>query len=265
MSNSFFDDDSRVDKYSKRRKNTKLINSLIILAVLLGVFLAFTWIFDDEEEQATTDSVNEQENEASSSGEEAEEATSEPSETEDENNQSEDSTVENEDESTNTSEESAEQNNENEDLPETSSENISTSEDPNVLRVIERDWQPIGTEQEEPHTTTYEKGTVDWEEMWRAAAYGAGLSEGDTINWWVTNGGDPQRVVTTISDKAETQTYRVYLQWVANEGWQPTKVEELKENDQKDRFANDEGEQDDQANQNDVNTEEQTEQQESGE
>lgn len=59
-----------------------------------------------------------------------------------------------------------------------------------------------------------------------------GIPEDNMIEWWVGNGGD-QKVVATVSDREETETYRVYLSWVDNEGWQPTKLETLVENDKK--------------------------------
>lgn len=52
------------------------------------------------------------------------------------------------------------------------------------------------------------------------------------IEWWIENGGD-QKVIATVSDTAETEVFRVFLSWVDNEGWQPTKVEILIENDKK--------------------------------
>lgn len=71
--------------------------------------------------------------------------------------------------------------------------------------------------------------------MESAIRLAAGLAEGDMITWWLQNGGD-QKVIGTVSNRSETQTYRVYLSWMDNQGWQPTLVEVLKENDQKWRF-----------------------------
>ncbi|SET65965.1 Na+ channel auxiliary subunit TipE [Salinibacillus kushneri] len=229
MPNSFFDDDSRVDRFSKRRKNTKLMNLLIVLAVLLSVFLAFTFIFNDDDEKADSDkSTNE--NQTESEVMDGEESGNDNSSNEEESGETVSGT------------EDSKQNNENQNTEEKDAEEatVSESDDPNVLQVIEKNWEPIGTEQDEPHKTTYERGTVDWEEMWSAAAYAAGLESDDYITWWVTNGGSPQKVETTISNKAETETYRVYLQWVKNEGWQPTKVKILKENDMKEKHFSDE-------------------------
>ncbi|QHS22843.1 DUF1510 family protein [Virgibacillus sp. MSP4-1] len=256
MSNSFFDDGSRVDRFSKRRKNTKLMNTLIVLAVLLSVFLVFTFVFNDDEEQANkSESDTRQQTESEETGADTGNENDSPEQTEEgsENGTSNEGQENTDDGSSHTEE--------NSDLN-TEEATVTESEDPNVVKVIEKDWEPIGTEQEEPHETTYEEGTTDWEEMWSAAAYATGLGS-DYITWWVTNGGSPQRVKITISDKAETQTYRVYLQWVTNEGWKPEKVEVLKENDiKKKHFSDDsEGEDTDQED----SEEEEGQQQESGE
>ncbi|MEG0553418.1 MAG: DUF1510 family protein [Carnobacterium sp.] len=45
------------------------------------------------------------------------------------------------------------------------------------------------------------------------------------------NNGD-QKVVATVSDTQQTKTYRIFLTWIENKGWQPNKVEQLKANDQ---------------------------------
>ncbi len=39
-------------------------------------------------------------------------------------------------------------------------------------------WEPVGTEQSGEHTTSFEKGSVDWNEMSKAIASGAGIDEG---------------------------------------------------------------------------------------
>ena len=93
------------------------------------------------------------------------------------------------------------------------------------------DWAPVGTTQEGAHeNTNYTDGSQDRIEIKRASAVATGLSEETMIEWWVGNDG-PNRVVTTVSDPNETKIFRVYMEWVNGEGWKPTKVEKLKEND----------------------------------
>ena len=105
------------------------------------------------------------------------------------------------------------------------------SSDDNVASAITGNWKPVETKQEGEHTTDYNNGSQDRIEIKQASANATDLSVGDMIEWRVENNGD-QKVVATISDTQQTKTYRVFLSWISNKGWQPTKVEQLKVNDQ---------------------------------
>lgn len=98
------------------------------------------------------------------------------------------------------------------------------SDDPNVIVAKEGEWQPIGTIQEEPHVVTFEKDSIDWQEM--VAAIESVVNIDDMVIHWLGNGGE-QKAVGTVSNQDKTENYRVYISWVMNEGWQPTRVEQL--------------------------------------
>lgn len=100
------------------------------------------------------------------------------------------------------------------------------SDDSNVVKAIEGDWDPIGTEQEGPHTTTYEEGSQDRIEIREAVLMVTDLEEDNLVEQWIGRGGE-QKVIATVSNLDLTETYRVYLDWIDGEGWQPTRVEEL--------------------------------------
>ena len=102
--------------------------------------------------------------------------------------------------------------------------------DGNVASAVTGNWKPAETNQKGTHTTNYNDGSQDRIEIKQASASATGLSTEDIIEWRVENNGD-QKVVATISDTQQTKTYRVFLNWIYNEGWQPTKVEQLKVND----------------------------------
>lgn len=109
---------------------------------------------------------------------------------------------------------------------------VEGSDDENVLNTYESEsWKPVGTEQVGTHTTSYDKGSTDWNEMTKAIAYGAGMDEADMRLWWLKNGGSENTAVGTVSAGDQSQTYRVYIEWVDGEGWKPVKMEELNEND----------------------------------
>nr|WP_220127483.1 YrrS family protein [Anoxybacillus ayderensis] len=105
-------------------------------------------------------------------------------------------------------------------------------EDPNsnaIREIVNPSWQPIGTTQSEPHVTQYDKNSVDWKEMLDAISYATGISSSDLIVWFIGNGGSPNHAVATVSKKDKTEHYKVFIEWVTDEGWKPTKVQQLKE------------------------------------
>ncbi|MBR8645235.1 YrrS family protein [[Brevibacterium] frigoritolerans] len=83
------------------------------------------------------------------------------------------------------------------------------------------------------HTTSFEKGSVDWNEMSKAIASGAGIDEGNMKLWWLQNGGSSTTAIGTVSEGDNPKTFRVYIEWVDGSGWKPVKVEELKTNDKR--------------------------------
>ncbi|PEJ25996.1 hypothetical protein CN689_25475 [Peribacillus butanolivorans] len=94
-------------------------------------------------------------------------------------------------------------------------------------------WKPVGTEQSGKHTTSFQKNSVDWNEMSKAIAHGAGIDQGNMRLWWLQNGGSSNTAIGTVSEGDNPKTFRVYIEWVDGSGWKPVKVEELKTNDKK--------------------------------
>lgn len=92
---------------------------------------------------------------------------------------------------------------------------------------IDPTWEPIGTTQSGEHVSVYDKGSVDWKEKEQALLYATGLTEGDVIFWKIKNGGDPQRSIGIVSSMDQVEKYRVYLEWVDGEGWQPVQLDVL--------------------------------------
>lgn len=93
--------------------------------------------------------------------------------------------------------------------------------------IINSGWKPIGTTQTGEHVSVYKKGTVDWQEKQEAISYATGLPVDSMTYWMIKNGGSPQKSIGIVSSKDKTEKYRVYLEWVDEQGWQPTKVDVL--------------------------------------
>lgn len=216
---------TRLDKFEKRRKNTKLINYLFSIGSVLIILLIGIWIFGGSDEEAAD---NLDENATNSENEDLFVEVEDEDEKNSESNE-EESEESNEEEVANETEieekEEEDQANQEIEIKETEPSDPS---DENVIEAYTGDWPPVGTSQTGPHSTDYADGSQDRIEIKEAASLATGIPTDEIIERWVGNGGD-QKVVATVSDSELSETYRVYLSWIDNEGWQPTKVETLKE------------------------------------
>lgn len=85
--------------------------------------------------------------------------------------------------------------------------------------------KPVGTSQTGTHTSSYEEGSVDWNEKLKAIRLATGLDENMTV-WKIANGGGPQKSVAEVSpNKQPNERYTVSLEWVDQEGWMVTSVQ----------------------------------------
>jgi hypothetical protein len=50
------------------------------------------------------------------------------------------------------------------------------------------------------------------------------------ITWFIGNNGSPSKAVATVSNKAQSEIYRVNIEWVEGEGYKPTQLEVLNTN-----------------------------------
>lgn len=227
---SGYDRFSRVNKFEKRRKNTKLMSMLIIAGGFLIIVLIGLWIFGPDDEPTDSDTITspdiEEQDSKEEDAEEEQQETEEGSFEDDNSNETNSNDVDTDETETN------EDTNQSEIVTQPTDP---IGEDENVVEAFTANWQPVGTEQVGPHTTNFEDGSQDRIEMTKALSLASGIAEDNMITWWVQRGGD-QKVIGTVSDRAETVTYRVYISWIDNQGWQPTLVEVLQENDQKWRF-----------------------------
>jgi hypothetical protein len=84
--------------------------------------------------------------------------------------------------------------------------------------------EPIGTSQTGTHTSSYEEGSVDWNEKLKAIRLATGLDENMTV-WKIANGGGPQQSIAEVSpDGKPGERYTVNLEWVDEKGWMVTSV-----------------------------------------
>lgn len=209
MKNS--DKDSRINKFEKRRKTTKSITILLLLGSVLIIVLLFMWIFGGNDKE--------------SKGPEGASSEIQRDENDSDDRRNEEDTDESKDEAESDKEKSDEDEDKDEDEVET--EKVEPSDD-NVTEAYKGNWKAVGTEQSGSHTTNYDEGSQDRIEMENAIQLATGLDNMTPL--WIGNGGD-QKVIATVSSSDNSEIYRVYLSWIEGEGWQPEKVEELKESD----------------------------------
>ncbi|MBW3111933.1 YrrS family protein [Bacillus sp. MCCB 382] len=229
---------SRLDKRSKKNTN-KILNIMIAVVLLLIVVVGGTIVFGGGgDEKATTDAPKNSETKDAKSDKSAKEKQdSDKSVSMEENSDTEDKADEEQKENDKKKEdeqkkdETSDDNNESVALDD-SKMKVEEGDGDNVEKtMVHPDWKPIGTEQSGDHVSSYETGTTDWQEKIKAVSYATGISEDNMTVWWMEGNGGPQKSMATVTAKDTKTPYRVYLQWVDGKGWQPTKVQELKEND----------------------------------
>ncbi|MFJ5747567.1 YrrS family protein [Peribacillus frigoritolerans] len=233
---------SRFNQRDQKRKVNKIYNiAITIVSILIVIVAVSIFLSDDgtETKKATTEPKQVAETEKGKvvdkpSGKE-EEMDSEKedavgdSEATEEDAEKEDSKATEED-----AEEKAEDDADSEKAGDAQLVEVEGSGDGNVASTYTSEsWKPVGTEQSGEHTTSFEKGSVDWNEMSKAIASGAGIDEGNMKLWWLQNGGSSTTAIGTVSEGDNPKTFRVYIEWVDGSGWKPVKVEELKTNDKR--------------------------------
>ncbi|MBW8348195.1 DUF1510 family protein [Bacillus sp. IITD106] len=203
---------SRSEKRAKRRKTNIILNTLIAIVIILILIVGKSIFFSSPKVPQQTSGQEISKNEEKSNDKE------EKSTNENTNNQSDDESQSNTEEEDNSSGPIEQEGNE-----------------PNVEKVITNpDWKPVGTEQTNGHQSSYDMGSVDWKEKEKAAAYAINISADNMTTWWLRRGEDAEnQSILTVSEKGSDDTYEVYVEWVDGQGWKPTVVKKLIENDRR--------------------------------
>ncbi len=80
------------------------------------------------------------------------------------------------------------------------------------------------------HTPVFDTESADWKEMKKAMSYATGIEQDNMIVYWVTSDKTTSNAwIGTVHSKDKQNKYRVYIKWVDDKGWMPTKMEELAE------------------------------------
>ncbi len=226
---------SRLEKNSKDKTN-KVLNIMIGVVLLLIVIVAGSIFLGNDRDQATSGKENQEETSSDSKENDGAEEDDSSSAGENSNTNEEASSDEEDSNSTNspTEEDTDEEKTEDVAVEPEGDEGliVEESDEENVKQtIVHPDWKPVGTTQTNGHNPSYEEDSADWKERLKALSYASGIPQDQMTLWWIEANGSPQSTVGTISNKNGSEVYRVYLDWVDGQGWKPTKIQELIEND----------------------------------
>lgn len=212
-----FETSSRSSSRAKRKKTNFILNGLIVIVLLLIAFVAYSIFYSGNDNASTKKSEPKTETKKSLHKDKSDKLDQgavsnggEGSDTSDDNSQMDDSSAGNTGES----------------------QAVSTQDDSSqITQTVENpDWKPAGTTQSGEHTANYDANSPDWQEMLNAISSAIGLEKSNMTVWFLgRDKSSSNGSVGTVSSKDKQEKYRVYIQWVDNQGWKPTKVEELSE------------------------------------
>lgn len=214
------------DRHSKRKQNI-VLNSLIgiVLAVILVLVANIVFTGDDSQQTAS-----EEQQTAQTNSNEKSNSTSDDSVTSDEAKDSEDSDSEsnNATDKDSTKEENADeekdQDKDKEDQDKEEQEKEKTDQEPGEPN-LEGPWEPVGTTQSGPHTSSYDLGSVDWNEKLKAVESVMGMSADEMTIWKIGGNGGPQQSFARVSKAGSgNQIYFIELEWVDGKGWKAVSV-----------------------------------------
>lgn len=217
---------SRSEKKPSENKFDKIYYVVIaILVFILLALLTYVFIIRDNDSNQISNNISPN-TELNSKPEQNTSKENVQTPTEDAQKESEDAIQEETSEADSEDPEAEESPTEEKNDSEVSNVEEAESDDPLVERVYTGKWTPIGTEQSGEHVTNFNEGSQDRVEINQAVTSVTGLDSGNIIEWWIAGDG-PNRVEATVSNENKTEVYRVYLQFIKEKGWQPTRVEEL--------------------------------------
>ncbi|MDN4607089.1 YrrS family protein [Sporosarcina highlanderae] len=216
---------SRMHRKKRKNRGNQLLNSmigLVVILILIVGFNIFTNSKDDEgkENIANTETQENIEN-SNEDGTNDDGESGLPADDEEESNDS---------ESNDDGTDSGKSDNGESDGKDESEDTVTivpNDEEIVVETIIDASWKPIGTVQTGEHVSIYKEDSVDWEEKKDAIAYATKLPKESLIYWMIKNGGGPQKSIGIVSTRDKSEKFRVYIEWVDGQGWQPVKMDIL--------------------------------------
>ncbi|MCA0992829.1 YrrS family protein [Pseudalkalibacillus hwajinpoensis] len=209
------------DRHSKRKQNI-VLNSLIgiVLAVILVLVANIVFTGDDSQQTAS-----EEQKTAQTTSDEKSNSSSDDSVTSDEaeDSQASDSESDSATDKDSTNEESADEEKD-QDKDKEAQDKEEADQKPGEPN-LEGPWEPVGTTQTGPHTSSYELGSTDWNEKLKAVESVMGISADEMTIWKIGGNGGPQKSYARVSKAGSgNQVYSIELEWIDGKGWKPVSV-----------------------------------------
>ncbi|GEN51984.1 YrrS family protein [Halobacillus faecis] len=221
---------SRSGRYEKKRRSTKVLTWLVGAGSVFMVLLVGLMIFGGEDQKGQAKDTKSQEVSMEDQGQNDDSQAEADENSEEKDKEATDKQAEDTEEQPEKQQVSIGEFEELKPIEDEKGLKIEKSDDPNVERVITKDWPVIPTEMDTngEHGITYQSGTQDYEELKQAIRSAVGLSEDNIIYWDVSNRGHHQKAKATVSDKNKTGYLRVQIDWIEGQGYKPVKLEILK-------------------------------------
>ncbi|MER1986062.1 MAG: YrrS family protein [Solibacillus sp.] len=106
---------------------------------------------------------------------------------------------------------------------------VTVTDDPVVEEIQTNEaWSVHPTEQTGPHTSTFQKGHIDYEEKLAAIFSVTDLVQEESFVKSVKNNGSASSAIAVVTSKDGSKMYRVSIEWIGETGWKPVKLEVLK-------------------------------------
>ncbi|HET7657185.1 MAG TPA: YrrS family protein [Bacillales bacterium] len=221
--NDYESEYSRSATRGRKRKQNRLLNLLIIIVVVLILIVGYSILFaGGHSNQASGPNTHNSANGPNNGGDQGSAGTAAQSNDGKKKSQSDQSGKSTDDSSS--TKDQTQDSKQKETNDSTDSEKTTTG--PHNLVVPQGPWDPVGTEQQPPHHTSYDSQSQDWAEQLKAIYEATGLTSDNSTLWWLERDGAPDQSVGYVSPKSDKSAfYIVHIKWVDQKGWKPVKVE----------------------------------------
>lgn len=222
---SDYDSDySRISSRGRKRKQNRLLNLLIVIVLLLVVIVGYSIFFTGGgSRQASGSKAQHSNNDPNNNGNKGTNGGASHKNKKKSDVSNKENKTSNNKASNNTT--NGTKSNDSKQKTDKQKKKVETT-GPHNLAIPQGPWNPVGTQQQSPHHTSYSSSSQDWNEQLQALYEATGLSADNSTLWWMERDGGDGKSVGYISPKSnESAFYIVHIKWVDQKGWQPVKVE----------------------------------------